>query len=1165
VPEAEAKARRTAELPFPTSPSVLSPSPAPADSLSSLRTYLSRLSSSLPSSRTSTSTSTTSSLSPPNPQTRKSRSRLKLLSTPPLSLLTQLSERLSSEDWMRLEYYEKLDAIRLVSRITKFFSTCEGSDPLVTEERREVVEGRRREEELLRAKAGEIIQEFLGKLEGEVKRSELSEAGLWIESHALRGMVMDLEEGQFGKSVQTVFGSEWEDEKSDSKVRNQRIQAIRSGLASLLDSFERLSSRGGGELAFKLVHSRFDLSPIFETVIDYKRFRQETAYNDLLKRQYGILLARLTPSPSGWWEERDESVIESEGRHLVEYLARTGSAGEARKIWEGLERIRLEKETDPLLLGDKVDDEVERLKALTALVDGLIMERFYEDANSWTNELERLAKVVELDQDQMERRFVRNAHRILAKLASNQGRPAILDRLLKRLETLPTTPSTRSTSSSSLETFARRLRVKSSRSDPKSVQAMFRSFQTSEEWEAATKEDQARVWSQVVLAFTRVNNVEAAVKTLQAIVESGLQPPLAAVNSILFGYARRGDVVTVDSLFQQLVQGDFVRSKPNVGSWNALVLVRTVMKDPSAAGRVIEEMQGHGVRPNRQTWTSLMSGLVDAGQWRQAFEVYQYLEQHPSIEFRPDTAVTNVVLKACVLTATPANSVLSLFRQLLLRGFRPNMMTYTLVLQSLTSAGLMDLAEELYLMMDRPSSPSSSSSSSDSPSPLPTSMTPVRPDQFIFSTLIAGYLKRDEKEKARACLAEMRRRGIEPSSITLAIVVGARLTERSTPMKVKQMVAEARKLIREDDSARVGLASKRRSQASGKDRKLVMGDEALAIFAPIFRSAAKQGLTGAALELLEEVQSRRKSDVVPVELYTMLMDAFRRVDDQEVAADNVKTVWDRVYESVAERFVALKDSSSPSSTTLPDRFTSHFLTTSRLNLRVDPAQSSILCVPLTILLDSLARVERHHLLGTIWRALARQGFSFDASNWNTLAIYFARDMQLERAFWISENILCRPHEDDSPVPSPAKFESDFSKVTWSSAVARSPSRLSYLRQIERDQQRKQPLDLQSLLASSPTSTPIDISKTFDDALKIRTSTFWHPYATLLEALETSLETLTLTGDIEVGENEVPASQVKEKLMADHPRTMQAIELWRTRGERKEREKERYLSVQGRSL
>lgn len=1037
-----------------------------------------------------------------------------------------------------------------------------------------MLEGERREEDFLRVKAGELIETFLERLDGGGKRSELSEAGLWIESYSLRGMTTTLfkeeeeeEEGKFRKAVETVFGTGWEDEKLDSKVRNQRVQAIRSGLASLFNSWERLSTTGGGgELSFKLVHELYDLSPIFSTVIDPKRHRQETAYNDLLKRQYGVLLARLESSPSGWWEEQDESVMESSGRHLVEFLARSGSAGEARKIWEGLERLRLERETDPLVIqGEGTDDSIERLKALTSLVDGLIMEKFYEDANSLANDLERLAKVIELGQDEEDRGIVLDAYRTLAKIASNQGRPTILDRLLKKIDTLPSsTPPTKSTASPSLETFARRLRVKSSRSDPKSVQAMFRSLQNSEEWESATKEDQARVWSQVVLAFTRVNNVESAVKTLQAIVESGLQPPLAAVNSILFGYARRGDVVTVDSLYQQLVQGDFVRSKPDVGSWNARVLVRTVMKDPSAAGRVIEEMQVNGIRPNRQTWTTLMSGLVDAGQWRQAFEVYRYLEQHPSIEFRPDTATTNVVLKACVLTATPANSVLSLFRQLLLRGFRPNMMTYTLVLQSLTSAGLMDLAEELYLMMDRPSS--SSSSSSDSPSSLPTSMTPVRPDQFIFSTLIAGYLKRDEKEKARACLAEMRRRGIEPSSITLAIVVGARLTERSTPMKVKQMIAEARKLIREEDTARVGLASKRRTQASGKDRKLVMGDEALAIFAPIFRSAAKQGLAGAALELLEEVQSRRKSESVPVELYTMLMDAFRRVDDQEMAADNVKTVWDRVYESVAERFVTLKDSSSlPSSATLPDQFTSHFLTTSRLDLRVDPAQSSILCIPLTILLDSLARVERHHFLGTIWRALARQGFSFDASNWNTLAIYFARDMQLERAFWIAEHILCRPHEDDSPVTSPAKFESDFSKVTRSSAVARSPSRLSNLRQIERDQQRKQPLDLNSILASSPASTPIDISKTFDGALKVRTSTFWHPYATLLEALETSLETLTLTGDIEVGENDVPATEVRDKLMADHPRTMQAIELWRTRGERKERERERYLSVQGRTL
>jgi pentatricopeptide repeat protein len=1046
----------------------------------------------------------------------------------------------------------------------------------------------KKELEELREKAGERIEYFLNRLEGGEERSKLSEAGLWIDSYSLRDLSHRIPSpygevsGKFEESVRLVFGG-WETGAAGGKEKDKKtkLQAIRSGLSSLFDSWERLPLGGGGEAAFKLIYE-YDLGSIFEIVTTTlepstlatskpSKWRQEVGYNDLFKREYGSLLGRLKPSPSEWLEQgEDEPGVVERGSHLIEYLSRSGSAGEARKIWEKIEQFRnrhevVEQETRELESKLGLGDEA-RLTGLTALVDGLLMERFYEDANRLTAELEELAKQVGKEESKLEI----EAYRILVKLASNQGRQNILVKLHKHLEAIKLR-STSLTPPSPIETFVRRLRTKSARSDVQAVQSLFTEFRSCSDWAQASREDQSRIWSQVILAQTRTNDVESAIQSLQSLVESGLRPPLASINTILFGFARRGDVETVDKLFQQLIRGDFDRLKPDVGSWNALILARIVVKDPSAASSIIYEMRRSSIEPNRQTWTTLMSGLVDTSQWRQAFEIYRYLEQHPSPSMRPDTATINVILKACVLTATPASSVLSLFRQLLIRGFRPNMMTYTLVLQSLTTAGLMDLAEELYLMMDRPSSNSTPSSLTPA---LPISMTPVRPDQFIYSTLIAGYLKQDEQDKARACMQEMRRRGIEPSSITLAIVVGSRLNERSTPMKVKQLVAEARRLMVEEGS---GLTRMRKSQSWRRDKKLAMGDEAIAVFAPIFRSAAKQGLAEAALELLEEVQSRRRTEnEVPVELYTMLMDSFRRVDDQEAAADNVKTVWDRVYEAVAERFMAVQTSSDKSTPHLPSsRFTAHQLTTSRLDLRIDPAQASILCVPLTIYLESLAQVGRHHLFGITWRALARQGFSFDASNWNVLALYFARDLQLERAFWISEYILCRPLDDKSPIPSPAKFEADLASVTRSSAIARTPSRLFQLRQHERDRHSKKPLDLNSLLPSSAStsspSTELDIYTKFDEALTRRNAMFWHPFGSLLEALEKALETLTVSGEVKVetgggegtGLREVAAlEQIKEKLVLEHPRTMEAIELWRTRGERKEREKERYLSVRG---
>ncbi|GAA5955216.1 hypothetical protein JCM3765_003247 [Sporobolomyces pararoseus] len=1231
----------TDQTPDASIPPETTSSPPPAstsssDPLSSFRTFFDTLDAILPSSRTSTSTNSphlSLSASLPLSKTRRGllRKRSNLLSTdfnspsqtsPVLRLLNQLSDQLANKlVWNGLSYHEKLDSIRLFSRISKFLSSSStiSSSPLESPTR--TPSTKTDQAEKIRIRAGEEIEKFLNELENDragdgrskTEKNELSEAGLWIEAFSLRGNAFEIpdpsspastREGKFEESIRLVFGG-WDSMGFDEVEKKKRVQAIRTGLASLFEAWEKGTTVSGGERALKLIYE-YDLSSIFDMVVTSSdssdsrasKKRHEIGYNDLLKRQYGLLLGRLQPTPLQSLEEsfsagseQGEGTKEAEeveakkmihrGLHLVEYLSKSGSAGEARKVWDKLEQIR----STLMSIHEGEDSEVmqteERLRSLTALVDGLIMERFYEDANSFTTEMERLLKRVDQSEEPDCQQSALNAYRILAKLASNQGREAILERILRKIDNLTSTSSSSTpTSSSTLEAFARRLRAKSARFEIKSVRSLFTSFQSTPEWGQASKEEQARLWSQVILAQTRINDVESAVKSLQLLIGYGLRPPLSAVNSIMFGFARRGDVQTVDELFRQLLEGEFDRLKPDVGSWNSLVLARVLVKDPTAASRVIEEMRRlGGAEPNRQTWTTLMAGLVETSQWKDALKIYQYLETHPSVALRPDTATTNVILKACVLTATPASSVLTLFRQLLIRGFRPNMMTYTLVLHSLVTAGLMDAAEELYLMMDRPP-PSSSSSSPTIPEStrLPTSMSPIRPDQFIYSTLIAGYLKQSEKEKARACLAEMRRRGIEPSSITLAIVVGSQVDGRTTPAKVKSMVKEARTLLTEDGTA---FARLRKSQFWRRDRKLTMGEEAAAIMKPILKSAAEKGLTGVALNLLEELQSRgRRTDELPVELYTMLMDAFKRVDDPEVAADNIKTIWDRIYESVAERFMTLTtspSSPSPSTPELPSSLTAHSLTTSRLEIRIDPAQASILCVPLTIFLETLARAGRRHLFGLTWRALARQGFVFDASNWNVLALHFARDLQLERAFWIAEHVLCRPGDDHSLVPSPTKFEADFAKVTRSNAVPRIPSRLSTLRRREQDRHSKRPIDIHSLISSaslattiSPsTVTELDISETVEDSRKMRKALFWHPYGNLLEALGSALETLTLTGDVEVAgrakEKALSALELKEKLVSEHPRTMEAIELWRTRGERKEREKERYLSVRGRGL
>ncbi|GAA5862991.1 hypothetical protein JCM1840_002348 [Sporobolomyces johnsonii] len=1211
--------------PGPPTPSPSTPAAEPSPSATSasrqpvLLDFLRVLDSSLVSSR---GAPVTPGLDPP--RTRAARRRLRFSSISALQsvldeLWTALSSPTEGQGWSALKYHDKLDCVRAFGRIAKAgMEDMAGPEGIVGA----VDEAKAKGREDLRRDAGEKMRFLLERIEregaGERRtaqrsgRSHGSEAVLWLEALALKGELGEVPsvptkgEGPFENALWMVFRPTTRDDEHE-KARRARVQNQRTALAVLLEAWLRApplapsdqpakpdgtTSPSFAEQALRLLHG-WGVSTLFDTLLHPSpssspsassrstrpsAAKLQTAYNWVLQRQYGSLLAQLPPSPSTWlldalYSDSPEPFrLEQIGSHLIRHLSTSGSAGEARKIWEVLER---EQEGTRQGIWTQKEEE-DRLQTMTSLLDGLIKERMYEDANALAGEVEALAKSLELGASSAQRELIDEAFRTLAKLASNQGRLPILERYLPRLEDDDASPS--------LESLARRLRASSTRSDLEGVRDLFESASTSPEFIGASDEDKARVWTQLILAHARVNDVEGGVRTLQEMIAiAGLRPTLASVNALLYGYARRGDVLTTDELFRQLEAGEFAQLRPDAGSWTALVLARTISKDPSAAVRVVEAMQQAGAVPTLQTWTTLMSGFVDVGQYLAAFQVYRFLEEHPSPLFRPDTAATNVVLKACILTATPAETVLTLLRQLLVRGFRPNMMTYTLVLQSLCASGLMELAEDLYVMMDQPKDADA----------LPTSMTPVRPDQFIFSTLIAAYLKRDEQAKARACLAEMTRRGFEPSTVTFAIIIGAQLGELETPEGVRRAMEEAKRFFEDGRMNRL-----RRTQMPRKDRRLAMGEEAAAVYAPIFHAAAKQGLVDAALEMLQEVQGRGNGGEVPIEIHTMLMDAFRRLDDVEAAADNVEVVWDRIYEAVAERFILLSDPDSPSADPLPTRLSAQRLRTSNLPLRVDPAQSTILAVPFTILIDTLARAERHDLLHETWRALARQGFAFDASNWNALALYFARDMQLERALWIAENILCRPYDasfdhgaargDDRrpPYPSPSTFEAEFAHIPRALAVGRTPSRLWSLRQAERAAQRNQSIDLSSVLAYAPAPSSadarVDFGSALSAALRARQATLWHPYGALLEALEAALSTLTFSGSMRVarewqdraersddddGRDVVEFSPEKaaeacERLMRDHPATMKAMEMWKTRGERQEAARERFLGGSG---
>lgn len=1016
------------------------------------------------------------------------------------------------------------------------------------------------------------------------------------------------------------------DGKVASRQRN-RTQNAHAALALVLEALDRSPHSDASDtyssalVALRLMHNLGA-----ERLLDFVQpdsptpsREKQIAYNDVLRRKYGVILARLEPTPSRWFarqleqgttasadEDSKEDALAAVGLHLMRHLARAGSAGEAFAVWQKMAAERREGKSLRSSLTD-----LERLEALTSLVDGLAMDRLFADGNTLAIELEELARAVQIGEvaagtdapTAAEEPFVGEPHplvpeayRALARLAANQGRAPILDRLLARLAAVTSHSDT-----SVLEPAARQMRARSRRYELDKVRAIFESAELA----AASPEERARLWGQLIAAHVRVNDVEGGLRTLQEMLETGLYVPIVTINVILHGFARRGDVKRAAELFARIAEGEFPRLQPDTGSWNALILAHVVARDPSTAEALIKEMRLSGARPDKQTWTTLLSAYVENGQWTAAFGVYRHLQSHPDPTFRPDTAVYNVMLKACILTGTPAPTVVELFRDLVARGVRPNMRTYTLVLQSVCLAGMMDIAEELFLLMDR---------RHDSPSRIP-GMSVIEPDQFVFATLVAGYLRRGQSDKARAMLLEMNARGIRTSSIAVGIIIAARvasLQEREGHISAESMqrvIQQARDFLRDGANGEPGgLAARRRRQPVRFDRPLALGKEAVVVYSPILRSLASQGDIAAALELFDEILDRQDAQIVPpIELYTTLMDGFRiqaaELDspaEAEEMAQSVYSIWHQLYDSVCQRFVRLRPiqnvgeaAAAVGGPPLP-----------KFARRVDPAQAGLLRLPLTILLDTATHLDDRSFIEATWRRLAQQGFAFDISNWNALAAWFIRDLQLEKALWITEHVLCRPADDEeADVESFDKFATELASVDRLDTVGRAPTRLWQNRQPEAPHS----VDLSFLdeeVASLPrddepgvdaphegdegkgpeppsATSGDDLQAAFQTAHSRSVALTTLAYRRTLESLGVALDHLTVHGAVRP-EADAESSTVADtagppatdaspsldeaqasyrRLVQDHPRTIRAIET--LRAHRQRAEMDRYERSKGR--
>ncbi|GAB1519852.1 hypothetical protein RhiTH_002923 [Rhizoctonia solani] len=460
-------------------------------------------------------------------------------------------------------------------------------------------------------------------------------------------------------------------------------------------------------------------------------------------------------------------------------------------------------------------------------------------------------------------------------------------------------------------------------------------------------------YSTVIAAHARNGSEKGASEWLKRMAKAGIPPDLAVYNSILHIFALKNDVTSVVGVLKRMKKSGIER---DIRTVTILVSMYARRRDPMGAEQVIRHaLTIPGFIPDRKLLNSLLSAHINGASWLGVVRVFDWMVSMKSSDFRPEIDTMNNVLKAYVHMGAPLSTVVHAFSKLKSFGLRPNSRSYLMLIQSACDAGRMDVAWRAFNELEATAT---------------KQFNPI--NAYILTLLMGGYLRKGDKIQARTIYEEMQARGIHPTAVSFRVILSAYANERT-----EESLEAAERFMG-------SLLESSPHQGEGW-RKATTGDSdpIMTVFTPLLvahgRSLHPSNV---------EAKFRQMLDLgaePTVESFTLLMDAYRRVG----STDLVVEAWEQLYK------FAVKDHHAQIEST--QKFGESDTMTSR--------RSNVLCIGLSVYIDALSQAGRHREIALTWQKARKDGFAFDAHNWNHLSIALVRAGEPERAFEVVERVL----------------------------------------------------------------------------------------------------------------------------------------------------------------
>ncbi len=460
-------------------------------------------------------------------------------------------------------------------------------------------------------------------------------------------------------------------------------------------------------------------------------------------------------------------------------------------------------------------------------------------------------------------------------------------------------------------------------------------------------------YTTVISAFSQVGDLDGVNTWLTKLSRQGLRPDLHVYSSILHTLSMRGDLQSMSSLLDQMRSSGVQVTAP---LYTTLIAALAQRNDPMGAERLYQRAVREGVVPDRIMVSAIMNAHVEAGSWEGAIRAFDYLSSSGKAGEGVTIEVFNTLMKAYVLIGAPFRLVANLFRQLDRAKLRPDVRTFALLIQSACDNDFMDIAEDLYQEMERVAET--------------TGQTSFKANVYVLTIMMNGYLRAGKRIKAKGIFDLMQSLSIPSNAITYAAILkayGEQKTSQGT-----QVAEELLRSLMEDES--------------GHDWLNVTGSRRLTletVYRPLLNAYAQREQADDVERIHQAMVSAGQKPTLGTT--TMLLDAHRRAGN--IAA--VQALW-------------------PDSVSLGIEFTKqNALISPPSDKPSDRSYGTLLCVPLSIVIDAFSAAGMHAELAQAWKALKDLGLQFDSHNWNHLVAALVRAGEPVRAFDVVENVILR--------------------------------------------------------------------------------------------------------------------------------------------------------------